>query len=418
MRVLIVSQYFLPENFRINDVATLLIERGCTVDVLTGHPNYPQGKTFAGYHSYEARAQAHPDGYYIARVPIVPRGSGGSIRLSLNYASFVLSASTIGQWLLRGRQYDAIFVYGASPILQAVPGLVFKAMKRAPMAVWVQDLWPGSLEATGRVRNRPALGLVGKLTDWIYRRADLLFIQSRAFEEEVTSRSGGHTPVCYMPNPADLGADRSGDVETAPRGKGAPFDVMFAGNLGRAQALPTILRAAELLEDNPSIRLVLAGQGSLSAWLRQQVDERGLRNVQLCGQLSPDAAADRMRNASALLLTLGKSETLERTIPSKLSTYLAMGRPVVSAADGEVARIVREAQVGIAVAAEDAGALAKAILTMYERSDLERETMGRNGRSYYSRNFEPRAVVGQLLDQLEQMTANHGRHGNGGMSVP
>ena len=417
MRVLVVSQYFLPENFRINDVASLLIEKGCVVDVLTGHPNYPQGKTFDGYHSFEARAGQHRDGYYLARVPILPRGSGSSFRLALNYLSFVISASTVGQWLLRGRRYDAIFVFGTSPILQALPGLVFRATKRAPVAIWVQDLWPGSLKATGRVRSRFVLGLVGWLTNWIYRRADLLFIQSRAFEGEVVDRSAGRTPVHYLPNPADLGVENPDRHTVARSGERAPFEIVFAGNLGHAQALPTILRAAELLAGNREIRLVVAGEGSLSGWLADEVSRRRLGNVELCGQLTPGAAAALMREASALLLTLGRSETLARTVPSKLATYLALGRPVVSAADGEVARIVAEAEAGIAVGAEDADALADAIQRMYEHSDLERESMGRNGQIYYARHFEPRALVGQLLEKLEQMVAAHaGRPGNGATS--
>src|SRR5690242_12868227 len=152
MRVLILSQHFWPETFRINEVAHSLREAGCEVEVLTGQPNYPDGAVFPGYRAFSSGREDF-DGIPVHRVPLMPRGRSGALRLIGNYLSFIASASLVGPWRLRGRRYDVIFVYGTSPILQAIAALMLRLFKRCPVAVWVQDLWPQSLQVTGYVRN-------------------------------------------------------------------------------------------------------------------------------------------------------------------------------------------------------------------------------------------------------------------------
>ena len=208
MRVLVLSQYFWPESFRINEVVESLRCVGCHITVLTGQPNYPQGEMFDGYSAAGFGAQQHEAGYRIYRVPLLPRGRGRAFCLGANYLSFVLSASVLGPWLLRKQRFDVVFVYAPSPIIQAIPAVWLAFIKRAKLVTWVQDLWPQSLEATGFVHNRRMLVIMAILVRWIYRRNDLLLVQSQAFIPTVQAMAG-KTPVQYHPNPGELAFDQT-----------------------------------------------------------------------------------------------------------------------------------------------------------------------------------------------------------------
>ncbi len=283
MRVLIVSQYFWPENFRINEIAQMLAEQGCTVSVLTGAPNYPDGAVFRGYSATALKTERKGD-VTIHRVPVAPRGRGTAIRLALNYLSFVISGCVFGPWMLRGKSIDAVLVYAPGPILQAIPGLWLGRLKRALMVTWVQDLWPESLSATQFVRNEFLLSAVAALVRWIYRRNDLLLVQSRSFIAPVSAMAGG-TPVMYHPNPGELPPSTQVAAPALQLKQG--FNVVFAGNLGTVQALETILDAAERTRYVTDLWWVVIGSGSRSEWLQEQVKQRGLAQVMLPGRFPP-----------------------------------------------------------------------------------------------------------------------------------
>lgn len=401
MRVLIVSQYFWPETFRINEVAKRLLAEGCDVTVLTGHPNYPAGRIQEGYQPQRAQWDPGLPGVSIARVPLIPRGKGRAAGLVLNYLSFVASATVAGTWLLRARSFDVIFVYGTSPILQALPGIWLKWMKRAPLVLWVQDLWPESLETTGYVRNRFVLAAVGRLTRWIYRRSDLLLGQSRAFVSELAA-AAERTPVEYYPNP---GEGASSSVEQGERAPTLPagFTAVFAGNLGVAQSLETIVAAAHSLRERSDIKFVFVGDGSRREWLSTEVRRLGLNNVALLGRFPPEAMPAIFAQASALLVTLNKGPAMEKTIPSKVSSYLATGRPIVAAIGGEAAKVITESGAGIVCAAEDSVAFAGAIATLASADPSVATAMGIAGRAYYERNFEPGMLARRLVGYFSEV---------------
>lgn len=208
LHVLVLSQHYWPETFRINEITDSLRECGCDVSVLTGQPNYPDGAIFDGYRAGGWGEQTHPGGYPIFRVPLLPRGGGKALQLVGNYLSFVVTASLLGPWLLRRRRVDVVFVYGTSPILQAIAAIVVARIKGAALVTWVQDLWPQSLEVTGYVRNPRLLASVAALVRWIYRRCDLLLVQSQAFVPTVRAMAGG-VPVEVHPNPGEAAFDRA-----------------------------------------------------------------------------------------------------------------------------------------------------------------------------------------------------------------
>lgn len=398
MRVLLLSQHFWPESFRINEVAQSLVEQGCEVTVLTSKPNYPEGQVFPGYRVGGIQRERH-EGYEIVRVPLLPRGKGGARKLVQNYLSFLFCASVLGPWALRGRQFDVIFVYGTSPILQAIAAIVLKCFKRAPLVTWVQDLWPDSLEMTGFVTSPRLLGLVAAVVRWIYRRCDLLLVQSRAFLAPVRAMAG-NTPVAYHPNPGERAPAQSLPATAAWQARPDCFNIVFAGNLGTVQALETVLNAAELLGLHSGIRWVLVGSGARSDWLAEQVRVRGLTQVELPGRFAPEQMPAIFAQADALLVSLIKGRAMSLTIPSKIQAYLAAGRPVLASMDGEGAHVVEEAEAGLACPAEDAPALAAAAQRLAQLDLAARQGMGAAGRRYYEAHFAPDSLARALVTQF------------------
>lgn len=398
VRVLILSQYFWPESFRINEVAKTLLEKGIEVEVLTGKPNYPRGVIFPGYRAWGCQREIY-QGININRIPLLERGGGGW-RLALNYLSFVVSGLIFSPWMLRKKKFDVIFVYAPSPVLQAIPAILLGWLKGCPVVLWVQDLWPESLSATGHVRNRAVLKLVEWVVCFIYRHTDLLLVQSRAFEEPVSAFASG-TPVVYYPNSVDESfAVPTKNTLPDVAGLGRGFSVMFAGNIGAAQAVGVIIEAASLLREYSDIHFVVLGEGSRWEWMQQEAQRRELNNLHLPGRFPVETMPGFMQKASALLVTLADQEIFKATIPSKVQAYLAAGRPILACLNGEGASLVTEAGAGLAVAAEDGQALADAILHLYRMTPQERESMGKHGRLYYAQHFAHDKLVDQLIGYL------------------
>lgn len=396
MRVLILSQYFWPESFRITEVARILRDAGCEVIVLTGQPNYPDGITFKGYSAWAVNSEIH-DGIKVLRVPLAPRGRGSAFRLIINYLSFVFSASFFGPWVLRKNQIDIILVYAPSPILQAIPALLLGRFKKAKVVVWVQDLWPESLRATGFIKSPLLLGGVEKVVSWIYRRSDLLLAQSQAFIAPIKELSNT-TPVKFYPHPGELAFSSTQYTEPVIR-LDKCFNVVFAGNLGTVQALDTIIEAARLLGAEKDICFVLIGSGSRFASLSADVSRLNLSNVQLPGRLPPEAMPAILSQASALLVSLVRDPVISLTVPGKVQAYLAVRKPIIACMDGEGARIVVEAGAGVACPAEDAVALADAIKKLRDTPKQNLDRMGEMAGEYYQSNFEPR-MLGERLKKI------------------
>lgn len=408
MRALIVSQYFWPEDFRINDVAKTLSESGVAVEVLTGKPNYPGGKVFSGYRAWGCQKERYQE-MTVNRLPLWPRGDGGW-RLALNYLSFVVSGLLFAPWMLRNNKTDVIFVYAPSPILQAIPALFLGKLKGCPVVLWVQDLWPESLSATGYVRNTLILSLIRQVVRFIYSRVDLLLVQSRAFEVPVSLLASG-TPIAYYPN--SVGETFSLPVKYEPQsvdGLDEGFSIMFAGNIGAAQAVDVIVQAASLLRAYSDIHFVVMGDGSSRDEIVKAVAQEGLTNVHLPGRFPVEAMPGFMQKASVLLVTLADRPIFAATVPNKIQAYMAAGRPIIASLNGEGARLVVEAEAGLATPAEDPEALAEAVLRVFRLSPDERNKMGSNGRQYYQKHFDHRQLVNQLIGYL-QMVSGGGKGG-------
>ena len=397
LRILILTQYYWPESFRITQVVQTLREEGCELLVLTGQPNYPKGVAFEGYSWWSINREEH-EGVTILRVPLIPRGNDCTICLILNYLSFVLSATVFGPWLVRGLSIDSILVFGTSPILQAIPAIWLAKLKKASLVTWIQDLWPESLMDTGYVHNTKILAIVSGVVRWIYQKNNLLLVPSQAFIDPV-KRLSGNVPVVYHPNPGDFAFSEPSKNQDCPIEFRGGFNIVFTGNLGKVQALKTILDSAEMLLEESEIKIYLIGDGSQADWVRSEIFSRNLINVELPGRFDLIEMPLIMSQASALLVSLMRSQIMSKTVPSKVQAYLASGKPIIASLDGEGARIISEAGAGLICDAEDAKGLAHSIISLRNMSVKQREIMGHNARTYYAANYEP-SFLGRKLKEL------------------
>lgn len=413
LRILLVSQYFWPESFPINALARALRERGIEVTVLTGQPNYPEGETFAGYSPWRLQRGDYA-GMNVLRVPLFPRGKRSSLRLALNYLSFVFAGLVFGPWLLRGRGFDVVLVYAPSPLLQALPAIWLARLKQAPCMVWVQDLWPESLAATGYVKNKLALHMVELVVRYIYRHTDRVLIPSEAFRMPITSLLNDPARIRYYPNAHAVnegvfpdGSKCPPEVRALVEDIRSGFSIVFAGNLGTAQSLETIIGAATILQQKAvPIRFFLIGSGSLSDWLSEEIRRRELRNVELPGRFSTEAMPNLYAAAEVLLVALRDEPIFTFTIPSKIQSYLAAGKPIIASLNGEGARVVIEAKAGLACPASDAQLLAQAVLDLYRLSPDTRREMGENGRNYASNYFALDRLTMELIVQFTELAGH------------
>ncbi len=399
MRLLIVSQYFWPEDFRINDLTEALVQRGYEVTVLTGIPNYPEGRVHPGFAS-DREAYDLFKGARIVRAPMLPRGVG-SKRLMLNYASFVLGALFKGLWALRGQSFDVIFVFEPSPVTVAFPALALGRVKRAPVVFWVLDLWPETLAAVGVIRSQRVLSWVGRMVSFIYNRCHLVLGQSKGFLRHIARYCADTSKVRYFPNwVEDLYAQ--GASSPAPEIPFRPdlFTVVFAGNLGEAQDLPAVLEAIKILASRHDIRWLFVGDGRKASWFREAVMGSGLQDrVVMAGRYPPDRMPSFFAHADALLVSLKRDPVFSLTIPGKVQSYLMSGVPLLGMLDGEGAALIEEAQAGFTCPAGQGGALAQAVLQMAALDADERRQMGANGAAFALREFSRSA----LMDKLEQL---------------
>jgi len=401
VKILVVSQYFWPENFRINDLCDALIERGYEVTVYTGLPNYPEGSFSKGYSLWgpyrESRGKIN-----IIRCPLIPRGESKSLRLALNYFSFFFLASLLAPFLVRGK-FDRIFVYEPSPITVAIPGIVLKYLKRAPLFFWVTDLWPESLEATGVVKNKKILDSVASLVRIFYRHSDKILVTSKGFIPRVKKLGGSDSQIIYFPQWAEaLFQRRPMDNFHDPLIPQSGFKIMFAGNIGSSQDFETIVKAASLLKDHRNIFFLILGDGLMRKWSEEEVEKLGLKsNFIFLGKKPVDLMPEYYSKADVMLMSLTNTDLFSITVPSKLQSYLASKKPILASMNGEGADIVRDSYSGMTSEAGNPKMLAETILKMSQLPQDELCLMGENSLKCYQEQFEREKLISLLESEFK-----------------
>ena len=400
MKILIVTQYFWPENFRINDFIPELIAKGHEVKILTGKPNYPIGKIFPEF-SENPKSFSHFKGADVLRVPIVSRGNH-SIKLFLNYLSFVISGLLIAPWKLRKFHPDVIFVYEPSPVTVGIPAVFLGKLKKSPVIFWALDLWPETLQAVGGIQSRFVLFVIERIVRLIYNNCSLVLGQSKSFVKSIKTHCDYPERVKYFPS----WSEKLPNFQDQNNQNYAPeihrndqnFNILFAGNIADAQDIPAILNTAKRLKDKNHIKWIFIGDGRRFEWFKSEVQRMKLdESFIILGRFPFERMPSFFAHADALLVSLKKDPVFSMTIPAKLQTYLNTGIPILGMLDGEGAKIIEESNSGICCPASDSESLARSIIQMSELSKTEKDQLGKNGIDYSKKEFDR----SMLMDRLE-----------------
>lgn len=395
--ILVVSQYYKPEPFRIDDICAELVKRGYKVTVLTGIPNYPEGKFYPGY-GFTKRRRQTVDGVDVIRIPLIPRGKS-FVGLALNYASFVITGFF---WQLFTRvKADAVFGFGLSPVFQVLPGMWYAKRKKIPMHLYVQDLWPESLEMVVGIHSPLVLKPLSKLVAHIYKNCTKIFGTSPAYVKAIGQRvMENKEKIQYWPQYAEefyVPAERKPIPEIPEDGT---FKVVFTGNVGHAQGLEVLPETAKLLKQRnvTNVRFVIVGGGSCRQQLEDRIKHLGVTDMFTLVDRQPAEKIPQMLAACDMaFVSFSENPLYEKTIPAKLQSYMACGMPVLAAAGGETERIIMEAGCGSCSPIGDAAALADNIIAAMGSAELSLQAA--RARAYYQENFEKQ----KLMDALETM---------------
>jgi len=386
IRVLLLTQWFDPEpTFKGIVFARELVRQGFDVEVLTGFPNYPGGKVYPGYR-LQLLQRNEMDGVQVTRVPLYPNHGQSGFKRVLNYASFALSALIYG--LLLAKRSDVVYAYHP-PLTVGITASLIRLFRRIPVVYDIQDMWPDTLRATGMVNNQRLLGLVGKVCLWVYRRVDHIVVLSPGFKRLLVERGVPESKIDVVYNWADEAA------LAIPKGR-IPVDfpgddrfrIVFAGNMGKAQALDAVLDAAAMLQERASrVSFVMLGGGVEVKRLKQRAADLKLFNVVFLPPVPMSEVGNMLQNADALLVHLRKDPLFEITIPSKTQAYMAVGKPILMAVNGDAADLVKQSGGGMVVDSENSEALAQAAQNLAELPHDELVAVGRKAKEYYRQHL-------------------------------
>ena len=396
MKILVVCQYYYPEPFRIPDICREMAAQGHQVTVVTGTPNYPEGVIYPGYEK-GAHADEVLAGVRVHRCPLIPRKQGALYRF-LNYYSFVFSSEKYLRSLKEA--FDVVFVNQLSPVMMAQSAQSWAKRHGKKCVLYCLDLWPESLLAGGITKDSPVYKVFLGISRKIYQAADALLITSLGFREYFRDVLGvAEDKIRYLPQYAE---DMFARVTSGEK-DGQTVNFLFAGNVGQTQSVETIVEAARLLREETHIHIHIVGGGISLDKCRALAE--GLGNITFHGRRDLSEMPEFYAMADAMLVTLVSDPVLSLTLPGKVQSYMAAGKPVYGAINGETARTVEMADCGLCVAAEDASALADAIRAA--AGDPQRlKTQGENARRYYDAHFRKEIFMQTLLEVLQENCEN------------
>lgn len=388
-KILVICQYYKPEPFRISDICEEIVRRGHEVHVVTGYPNYPEGILYDGYGKGKHIDEVI-EGVHVHRCFTIPRETS-SVKRLMNYYSY--AASSTAYVLSRncvasdGKPFDVVFCNQLSPVMMADAAIAYKKKYKVPVVMYCLDLWPESLIAGGITRESAIYKYFHFASKRIYRQMDKILISSRMFSDYFRDEFGiKKDRIEYLPQYAECIFD-----QIPPREEDGIFNFMFAGNIGAVQSVETVIRAAEMLKDEPVKFHIVGGGTGLE---RLQKLGENLKNVVFYGRKPLREMPEIYAKADAMLVTLAADPVLSLTLPGKVQSYMAVGKPIIGAINGETRIVIEDAQCGFCGKANDAAELAENIKRFIESED--RATMGQNARKYYEENFQEKIFMDKL----------------------
>ena len=401
MHLIIFTNHFYPESFRVNDIAFDRVQRGDHVTVLTGIPDYPEGHFHKGYSLLKKRVE-HVNGVKVVHVPLIPRGDGGKVRMALNYASSVFFFFFYGWYQALFHQYDAVFVHDTSPAFISLPAKTVSKVQKIPLYHWILDMWPESLTAGG-INGGKFYTLIHQMMKRIYKRDTEILITSHGFKRLLLERDVPEEKITYLPNWNDEAISEVDNSKLKieyfdfewPTG----FIVMFAGNLGYAQNMENLLAAANELKEEKDIHWVFVGDGRKKPWMDEYVKEHRLEDtVHLLGRYPIETMGAFFKKADVMLVALNDVIIFNLTLPAKVQAYMAAGKPILASLCGEGADIVKDANCGWSLPSNDYKELAATVSKIAKMDKLDLAALGKNARSYYEANFTKERCM-TILDE-------------------
>lgn len=407
MRILLLTQWFDPEpTFKGLVFARELVRQGFEVEVLTGFPNYPGGKLYPGYRLRLLQREVI-DGVRVTRVPLYPSHDQGKLGRIFNYVSFAASALLCG---LLSRRVDVIYAYHP-PLTVGIAAVLLRFFRRVPVVYDIQDMWPDTLRATGMISSEKVLGIVAIVCNWVYRHVDHVVVLSPGFKRLLKDRGVPESKVDVIYNWCDEQAIAGAAHQVPPQFPGSEsFRILFAGNMGKAQALDAVLEAAAQLEvQRRKICFVMLGGGIEVERLRERAASMGLKGTEFIPAVPMSEVGAYLAAADALLVHLKKDPLFEITIPSKTQAYMAVGRPILMAVDGDAAELIKRSGGGVVARSEDADSIAAAAGMLAEMDRTHVAEMGERSRMFYKQELSLEAGVQRFGSLFKQLGDERGR---------
>jgi colanic acid biosynthesis glycosyl transferase WcaI len=406
MKVLLFTQWFEPEpTFKGLTFAKALRDAGLEVEVLTGFPNYPIGRLYPGY---RLRFIQHEeiDGIKVTRVPLYPSHDKSVLHRIANYLSFAISSFIYSVFFVR--RVDVIYAYHP-PLSVGVVAVALRFLRGWRVVLDVQDLWPDTLRATGMINNEKVLSVIGSIANFVYRWSDIVVVLSKGFQRKLINQGVPQAKVEVIYNWADEKKLRNcEDVISFANSTTKSFNILFAGNIGSAQSLDVVVGAAVLLKERKScVRFILLGAGLEVDSLRNQVKERSLDNIEFLLPVAMDYVGGYLKSADALLVHLRRDQLFEITIPSKTQAYMAVGKPILMAVQGEASDIVRLAGCGLVAVPQDPVSLANSADNLSKMPKKELYEMGCLGLQFYERELSLQVGVFKFKEVFQRAIQNN-----------
>lgn len=404
-RILIFTNHFYPENFKVNDAAFALAKNNFDVTVLTAIPDYPQGKFYTGYGLFKRRKEKI-NGVKVIRVPLIPRGKDNLFMLALNYISYAFFLTIRSFFLAMFNRFDVILVHHTSPIFLGIPAVLVKKMQKIKMHFWNLDLWPESVSETTGFNISFVMKGLDKIVRYIYRNSDKILISSKAFKDSIMNRGVEEGNIIYFPNWAeDIFLDRNvSRIDLTKYGVDREsFKIMFAGNIGEAQDMDNVMKAIEITSEyDAKINWIFIGEGRKTEWMKERIKELNLENyVFFLGQFSIEQMPSFFNEADVMLVSLKDRNIFSFTAPAKMQAYMASSKPILAMINGEGANIITDANCGFAVNAGDYESLANTVLRFTKTSEQERIEIGKNGFDYCNTFFSKQKAMDSLMFLLK-----------------
>ena len=408
MRVLIISQYFWPENFRVNELSEELNKLGHKVTILTGYPNYPSGEIFEEFKKNKSKFYEYK-GAEIIRVALLPR-KNNKLNLVLNYISFLVSSIIFGYFKMLGRNFDIIFTFQLSPVTVGITSSFFSFIKNCPNIFWVLDLWPDTLVALKVLKSEWQIKLFKILINWIYSNCDIVLAQSKSILKEIKNYKSIKNNAYYFPSwgESDLFfKNKKPAPEVKPK---KIFTILFAGNIGEAQDFPNIIKAVKLLslQNINDFRILIVGSGSKKDWVIREVKKLKIdKHFEFYKNYPLERMSSFFLHADALLVSLSNNRVFNMTIPGKVQFYLSSGIPIIGMICGEASQVIKDSKAGYVCESGDYISLSKIISKISKQDKKRLKAMGRNGREYAKKEFSKISLIKKLNKIINKLSTKN-----------